>query len=187
MQELAALRPVALICEGTRAEPDGEEAPNYTEEDVEERSLREIRQASGLVIADFGPRNVERLHTFARIGRETGRGLVILPKDAYLLKAAHLADPEIPSVDDLSDLLIYDEPKVRRDRWDNEIRQTYEGRLVSPMRIRDHQNQYILCFSFYDLTISPVSTPEKAASTSIHPTRPSTRSFRWTSSAFATG
>ncbi len=163
IKELAGLKPIALVCEGTRAAPHGDEGPNYTEEDVEEHSLEEIRTARALVIADFGPRNVERLQTFARIGRETGRGLVVLPKDAYLLKAAHIVDPGIPSVADHPDMFIYGDPTLTQQKWDRAIREEHKDRLLSPEHIHTHQDQYILCFSFYDLNDLPSIRPEKGS------------------------
>ncbi len=163
IQELANLKPIALICEGTRAVDEDINSDNYTEADVEDRALQEIRQSRGLVIADFGPRNVERLQTFARIARETGRGLVIMPRDAYLLKAAHFADSEIPSVADLPDTSVYEDPKSQLNNWEKGIREGYSERLVSPSQIRERQNEYILCFSFYDLNDLPSIRPQKGS------------------------
>ncbi|MFQ5872522.1 MAG: exonuclease [Dehalococcoidia bacterium] len=163
LRELAALKPTALLCEGTRTEASGSEGVNYTEEDVEERSLQEIHRAKGLVIADFGPRNIERLQIFARIARGTGRGLVILPKDAYLLDSAHLADPQVPAVDSFPELLVYDKPRVRPDRWERVTKGKHGDKLVSPEHIRGHQDQYILCFSFYDLNDLPSIRPREGS------------------------
>ena len=155
IREMAALKPVALLCEGTRTELD----VNHTESDVEERSLREVRNARGLVIADFGPRNVERLLIFARIGREAGRGLVVLPKDAYLLDAIHLADPSIPSISDLGNLHVYEKPTLSPQSWEKQVRDKHSARLISPANIHRQQDQYILCFSFFDLNDLPSIRP----------------------------
>jgi len=126
---------------------------------VHERALQEVRLAEGLVISDFGPRNVERLLIFADIAREVGRALVVLPKDAYLLQAAHLADASIPSVADIPDLFVYDEPKLSMDRWERAIRTQYADRTLSPSQVHQTQDQYILCFSFYDLDQLPTIRP----------------------------
>ena len=160
IQELSSLKPVALLCEGTRADLERDREPIYTEQEVRERALEEVRQAKGLVLADFGPRNVERLLIFAGIAREVGRALVVLPKDAYLLKAANLADPSIPSIRDIPDLLVYDEPKLSTDRWEKAIRQECQSSLVSPSQVQRRQDQYILCFSFYDLNKLPTIKPK---------------------------
>lgn len=159
LKKMAALKPVALLCEGTRTEVDDVHRANYTEADVEERSLREVRSAKGLVIADFGPRNVERLLIFARIGREAGRGLVILPKDAYLLDAIHLAEPSIPSIADLGNLYVYEKPTLSALNWEKQVREVHSTRLVSPADIQANQGQYILCFSFFDLNDLPSIRP----------------------------
>ena len=89
MEEVRKLHPLALLCEGTRA---GDEK-RVTEDKVYENAWREIGPAKGLVVADSGPRNVERLLTFLRIARETGRKLLVLGKDAYRLEAMHVASP----------------------------------------------------------------------------------------------
>lgn len=160
VEELKALKVAVLICEGTTADLEREDEPNYTEWHVRERALQELRQAKGLVIADFGPRNVERLLIFADVARQVGRALVVLPKDAYLLKAANLADPSIPSVQDIPDLLVYDEPKLRLDRWERAIRDECQNRLVGPDQVRLRQDDYVLCFSFYDLDQLPSIRPQ---------------------------
>ncbi|MBI4338124.1 MAG: MBL fold metallo-hydrolase [Chloroflexi bacterium] len=159
LQELRSLKPVLLLCEGTRADLEREGQPNPTEQDVQERARQELRSAQGLVIADFGPRNVERLLTFAAIAHEAGRALVVLAKDAYLLKAAHLADPAIPSAMDIPDLLVYAEPRLQLDRWERAIREEYGARMVGPAQVQAHQDSYVLCFSFYDLDQLPTIRP----------------------------
>ncbi len=155
IREMAAMKPVALLCEGTRTESD----VNHTESDVEERSLREVRNARGLVIADFGPRNVERLLIFAHIAQATGRGLVILPKDAYLLDAIHLADPSTPSIVDLGNVYVYEKPTLSSQGWEKEVRERHSTRLIGPEDIHRHQDQHILCFSFFDLNDLPSIRP----------------------------
>ncbi|MCH8919121.1 MAG: exonuclease, partial [Chloroflexi bacterium] len=75
IHEAALLKPRLLLCEGTRIPKDYEaseaELENHTERDVFDRALRVVRAERGLVIADFGPRNIERLETFLGIARET--------------------------------------------------------------------------------------------------------------------
>ncbi|MBI4233863.1 MAG: exonuclease [Chloroflexi bacterium] len=155
LEALANLKPAVLLCEGTRAG----DTRRVTEAEVHDNALAAVRPAQGLVIADFGPRNVERLLTFAKIARTVGRALVVLPRDAYLLQAAHLAEPSIPSVQEVADLQVYDEPKLRLDRWERAIRDKHQGRMVSPARVQEHQSQFILCFSFFDLDQLPTIQP----------------------------
>lgn len=73
-----------------------------TEEQVYGRAAEVVAKSEGLVIADFGPRNVERLLTFLRCAEGAGRRLAVTAKDAYLLEALRAAgEPEVP--DPLSD------------------------------------------------------------------------------------
>jgi ribonuclease J len=99
------------------------------------------------VIADFGPRNVERLEIFRRIASSTGRELVVLPKDAHLLEAMRQAD----GVDRLDGVRIYDELRTREERYLEEVRGRNSGRMVKADEIADAPSSFILSFSFWDL------------------------------------
>ncbi len=160
MEELRKLRPVALLCEGTRASIENELEANFTEEDVYSRALKEITAASGLVIADFGPRNIERLRIFGQIAKEAGRSLVVLPKDAYLLKAAHIMDPEVPLSTTEPSMYVLDEPKSQINRWERNTRDENSHKLLSVDDINRNQDWYILCFSFFDLDQLPSIRPK---------------------------
>jgi len=71
VQAAKALNPIALICEGTNID----RGPGATEEDAFASCLQAVQAAEGeFVVADFGPRNVERLLAFLEIARRTGRG-----------------------------------------------------------------------------------------------------------------
>lgn len=146
VKESAHLRPVALIIEGTNAG----ESKGTTEEEVFQNCLKEVKAASGkLVAADFSPRNTERLNTFLQIAKETGRVLVILPRDAYLLQAMRCANQSIPDVASEENLQVFEELKARLYVWERRIRDAC-GTLESA-KISENQGQYILCFSFWDI------------------------------------
>lgn len=146
--EMRKKSPLALICEGTRAG----DASGASEADVYENALREVRQARSLVVADFGARNVERLVTFLGIARETGRKLVVLGKDAYLLEAMHLASPQrVPDIRSCPDILVYEAPKAAVRPWERELRERYASRVVGANDVRQQQGECILCFSFWDV------------------------------------
>lgn len=155
---VASLRPRILLCEGTRIpKQSGEEAAgggkggtNYTEEDVYQRALQKVEAEERLVVADFGPRNIERLETFLRIAEVTGRHLVILAKDAYLLEAMRLAEPAVPALSSSDRMLIYQDLRYKIDPWEQNLRQRFGDRLVSPQDVRRSPGDYILCFSFWD-------------------------------------
>jgi ribonuclease J len=148
-EDLAELEHLVLLCEGTRVES----THRITETEVCENALAIVRKAGGqLVVADFGPRNVERLLTFRDIAERTKRLLVILPKDAYLLYAMRLVDNSIPDVNDAKNLiLIYDAPKAERKRWEGEVRSKFSTRFIGFQEVAASPGGFILCFSFWDV------------------------------------
>jgi ribonuclease J len=113
IQKLAAAHPDAVLIEGTNLRGDDSFAAKETafarrfkfwsEEDVQAKALEEVQKASGLVIADFGMKDLDRLMTFRRVAHATGRRLAILPRDAYIVRLAQeagyptidLEDPEL--------------------------------------------------------------------------------------------
>ncbi len=149
-RDLANLRPVALLCEGTRI-PE-EPRATLTESDIIANALDLVRAAAGrLVVADFGPRNVERLESFAHVAQETKRNLVILPKDAYLLQAIALADPARYTMPQQSPVMqLYADPKSAPKQWERNLRDAWPRPLVGPEDVSRHPGDYILCFSLWD-------------------------------------
>nr|MBC7245808.1 MBL fold metallo-hydrolase [Chloroflexota bacterium] len=147
-QELAQLGLTALLCEGTHLS----DQPLVTEQQVAENALDLVRQAEGrLVVADFAPRNVERLDTFHKVARETNRRLAIQPKDAYLLQAITLADSTaFPDPLTLPEVLLYADPKSAPRAWETELRRKWANRTVGPSEVSAHPGEYILCFSLWD-------------------------------------
>ncbi len=134
-----------LIIEGTRV---GREEPNVSERDVYENAKAIVEEAKGLVVANFSPKNFERLEIFKKIANETGRELVITLKTAYFLHALKLVD----GVDRLKDLRIYENFKATTQKWEQVIvSKHYDDRYVSPFEIRKNQENHVLCFTFYDL------------------------------------
>lgn len=95
---LAAVHPDALLIEGTNLRKEVEPAEHepafarrfafWSEQDVEDKALEEVQQAHGLVIADFGMKDLDRLMTFQRVAQATGRRLAILPRDALIVQRA---------------------------------------------------------------------------------------------------
>ena len=107
MEALAAAHPDHLIIEGTNLKSDAETQEHgsafrrsftfWSEQDVEEAALAEVERASGLVMADFGMKDLDRLMTFQRVAHATGRRLGILPRDAMLVRRAQEAG--YPTID----------------------------------------------------------------------------------------
>ncbi|HEY3783541.1 MAG TPA: DEAD/DEAH box helicase [Fimbriimonadaceae bacterium] len=148
VNEAAKNAPDILICEGTQVMRDN---PNTTSEtQVKDAANDIVRNATGkLVIADFGPRHIERLNAFHDVAAENQRRLVITTKDAYLLKALAFVNPTITLLDSPR-LVIYDEIRASCSKWEAGIKDEFSDKLIDSREIRDNQAWYILAFSFFD-------------------------------------
>jgi len=157
IREAARLRPRALILEGTNVD----NTSNVYEQEVYENGFKAINGARGLVIADFSPRDVNRLLTFLQIAKDTRRKLTILPKDAYLLKTMRLLDPEIPDIAREDAIAIYQKTTASKspDPWLRSIYQDYSSKIVLAKDVSSNQGDFILCFSFWDLNELPSIQP----------------------------
>ena len=145
---------LVLVVEGTRLTRPGDSRTQriVAEDEVEANCRKAVEQYRGkLVIADFGPRNVERLRTFRRIALATGRQLVVTPKDAYLLHVLHSVDSSIELDLGPGGMRIIEEPSAEDRRvWQREVTRLFENAFVSPAEIAINKEKWILCFSFYD-------------------------------------
>ncbi len=149
MAEASRLQPVCLICEGTHPET----TVPVTESEVYEHADPVVAQERGLLIADFGPRNVERLLTFRILAEQHGRRLAVLPKDAYLLRALHLADPQLPDPAADPVMVVYVKNRLQRLKWEDEFLGSFPGdRMVTPAEVRERPGEFVLCLSFWDLS-----------------------------------
>ncbi|MDP2952292.1 MAG: MBL fold metallo-hydrolase RNA specificity domain-containing protein, partial [Chloroflexota bacterium] len=146
LAQAGQLEPAILLCEGTNAG----EGRRVSEEEVEAHCLQAVKESRGLVVADFGPRNIERLLVFLRIAQETGRRLVLLPKDIWLLEAMRCASPDTPSPSDEPGLFLYHEGKGQRKTWEQQVLARFP-RQVEPEEVGRHPEEHILCFSFWDM------------------------------------
>jgi ribonuclease J len=157
IREACQLHPRALILEGTNVD----KTSNVYEQEVYENGFKAINGARGLVIADFSPRDVNRLLTFLQIARDTKRKLAILPKDAYLLKTMRLLEPEIPDIAQEDAIAIYQKTTASKspDAWLRNIYQDYSSKVVLAKDVSSDQSNFILCFSFWDLNELPSIQP----------------------------
>jgi ribonuclease J len=139
-----------LITEGTRAGrndlSDGEKITEKSVCDVCRDSVESTK--SGLIVADFSARNFERLETFQDIAEKSGRELVVPAKDIYMLHALTCIDSACVS----DSLRIYSEIGNRSRKWEKEaILPNYSDKYVNHEDIRENPDNYILCFSFFDM------------------------------------
>lgn len=143
-------QPHVLIVEGTNM---GSQKSMISEETVLFNTLEAVKQAAGrLVIADFGPRNIERLSSFLKIAAETSRQLVITAKDAFMLYAMKMADSQIPDVLTDPHLLIFAEIMASPRLWERDfIQPKFRAKYINATTINQNQSDYILAFSFWDI------------------------------------
>jgi ribonuclease J len=145
--KVATLEPALLIAEGTRLG----ETHSVQETDIRQAAEEVVRAEPGLVIADFSPRNIERLRTFHDIACTVGRRLVVTTRDAYLLAQMHLVDLKIPSPDQET-IAVLKEPASRRQGWERYVFDRFAANLIEASAIRRAPGDYLLCLSFSDIT-----------------------------------
>ena len=132
-----------LIIEGTRT---SREDINESEEEVYDTCLKVVQDAKGLVVADFSPRNFERLELFGKIAKKCNRETVVPAKQVYLLKALEQVD----GVDRTSEILVFGEYKTGKKDWEDNFLKN-QVRYIDPIDIAAAPESYILCFSLYDI------------------------------------
>lgn len=161
IEEAAKLQPEALILEGTNVD----KLTNVPEQAVYENASKVINSARGLVVADFPSRDMDRLLTFLRIAQDTNRRLVILPRDAYLLRALRLVEPDIPDPAREEAIAIYQETTASKapPSWLRNIYQECSGKVILARDISSNQADFILRFSFLDLNELPSIYPRKGS------------------------
>lgn len=156
-EEVAKLKPTILITEGTRAYDDGKVVDvgyndQINEEAVFQNCLNAVKKAKGLVIADFGPRNLERLLSFLEIAKQAGRKLAVMTKDAYLLETIHHCIPDELNHPLLEDsLVLFRDVKSTLSNWEKTLLETYGLKTVDGRTVRRNQKDYIVCMSFLDI------------------------------------
>jgi len=146
VKEASRLKPRVLIMEGTNTAF----TEHITEDAVGERCMGVVKKGQGLVITDFGPRNLERLLIFFRIAKESGRRLVVTAKDAYIMGSLAPIVTDFKEAMEGKGLLIYQEERASKDGWEEEVCSSYEDRLVSYGDVRKDPASFIMCFSFWD-------------------------------------
>jgi len=96
-----------------------------------------------------------------------------------MLEYLNYATPEVPNP--LRDpwLLMYVTPKGRTDGWEDHVRSLVpEEKTVDARRIRSHPDDYILCFSYYDLQTFWILMFIKVPTFTL-PVNLSTRRWQW--------
>ena len=153
-QEAAALQPLLLIIEGTRASlNENHSSKRFSEQDVADRISQIIKETKGLVIADFGPRNLERLFSVLKATEEVNRQLVITTQDTYLLEVlSHCGEVDLPNPLGYPHIRIYSEKRVRTSEWESDLIKRYETQVLTAEEVSTHPDDFVFCFSYYDFS-----------------------------------
>ncbi len=145
LEKARSLSPRVLVVEGTRIEREGD--VEVSEEEVKENCKGAAEDADGLIVADFGPRNIERLDCFLEIAEDLGRTLVVTKKDAYLLDAVDRVD----GADRLRNVLIFDRIRAEEVGAEEIVSERHREKLLDPFRVSSAPEEFLLCFSYPDM------------------------------------
>ena len=139
--------PVAVVTEATNMTG----ASVSSEGEVEGKLNAIVREAEGIVLAEFAYADVDRLNSFFRIAKNSGRCLAVSLKQACLLNALH--DDKGLNVPDLNDesALIFRKSKKRYEAWEKQVLEQYADRVVDVFEVSKRQCKVVLALSFYDL------------------------------------
>ncbi len=135
-----------LLMEGTNIDEDFDQNEPQVQQDVSES----IQNTKGLAIANYTLRDIDRFRSFYIAAVENSRKLLINLKQAHLLKLLQRdINLDIPSIDDPS-IEVYQRPKGRYYRWEQEIIQDPEIHIINDPGF-EHQ-KYIFHCDFWNLT-----------------------------------
>jgi ribonuclease J len=140
--------PVAVVSEATNM--TGASVSNEVEVQGKLNSI--ISQADGVVLAEFGYSDVDRLNSFFNIAKQDGRCLAVSLRQAQLLDA--LRNDKGLTVPDLSDpaLMVFRKSKQRYERWERALMERFDGdgKVFDVFEASKRQCSMVLALSFYD-------------------------------------
>jgi ribonuclease J len=139
--------PVAVVSEATNMTG----ASVSSEVEVESKLDDIAKQTEGIMLADFGVADIDRLNSFHRIAKKNNRCLAVSLKQAHLLNA--LRKDKRLSIPNLNDegVLIFRKSKKKYDKWESQIMDRYKSKIVDVFEVSKQQCNAILAMSFYDL------------------------------------
>ncbi len=159
------VKPIALIMEGTRIADDPKEE---SEELVVQESRKIVSATNRLILADFNFKDVDRLRTFLKVGKENDRKLVVKLNDVYFLKYLS-KDPvlNVPNFDN-EDIIIYLPKKGSGLYQDSDYRgsdKEFLGRLNTwnAQEIIKNESKILCAMGFYSFNALIDMKPEHGA------------------------
>ncbi|MGQ9624946.1 MAG: MBL fold metallo-hydrolase [Candidatus Bathycorpusculaceae bacterium] len=147
VEKVKEAKPLAVITEATNMTG----ASVSSEADVGNKLNRVVGETDGIVLAEFAYTDVDRLNSFYKVAKNSGRCLAVSLRQAYLMN--ELRKDKGLRLPDLSDenLLVFRKSKKRYEKWENDIISQYNERVVDVFEVSKRQCKAILALSFYDL------------------------------------
>jgi len=147
VEKAKSAEPVAVVTEATNMTG----ASVSSEGEVESKLNSIVKEADGIVLAEFAYADVDRLNSFFRIAKKNGRCLAVSLKQAYLLNALR-ADKglSVPNLDDES-ILIFRKSKSTNYKWEKKILEQHSDKVKTAFDVSKQQCKVVLGLSFYDL------------------------------------
>jgi len=140
--------PVAVITEATNMIG----ASVSSEIEVQSKIDSIISQASGVVLAEFGFSDVDRLNSFFHIAKKNNRCLAVSLRQARLLEALR-ADKRltVPDLDDNS-LMVFRRSKQRYEKWERVLLEQLDGKskVLDVFEASKQQCGMVWALSFHD-------------------------------------
>ncbi|MBS7632316.1 MBL fold metallo-hydrolase [Candidatus Bathyarchaeota archaeon] len=138
---------VAVVTEATNMTG----ASVSSESEVESKLNSIADQTKGIMLAEFAFADIDRLNSFYRVAKKSGRCLALSIRQAYLLNALRSdRNLRVPSLDD-ENILIFRKSKKRYEKWESKIAKQYPERVVDVFELSKRQCKVTLTLSFYDL------------------------------------
>lgn len=142
---------LALITEGTTLQRE-DKSKFPSEIDVYDTLINTFKShPDELLVVDFGPRNIERLILTLQAAQQVGRKVLLLLKDAFLLKELSTVSPSIPDPSH-PNLAIFNKRRADYpEGWEKTLLEEYSSKILSAYEVRKNPQDYIFLFSFWDV------------------------------------
>lgn len=140
--------PVAVVTEATNM--TGASVSNEVEVQSKLNSI--VSCAEGIVLAEFGYSDIDRLNSFYEIAKKNGRCLAVSLKQAYLLEALRRDKGlKVPALDD-PNVLVFRKSKKSTYKWERQLTERFDGKnkVFDVFEASKHQCSMILALSFHD-------------------------------------
>ena len=140
--------PLAVVTEATNM--TGATVSNEIE--VEAKLNQIMAHVDGIMLAEFGYSDIDRLNSFFNVAKKNNRRLALSLKQASILEALrndkHL---KVPSLNDDS-IVVFRKSKKRYDKWESQLIERYggEGKIYDVFELSKKQCKMVLAVSFYD-------------------------------------